>query len=130
MSKMRAITEPENIEWIEEGEEEDDARVELGLVGRLWTNRNVNINAFMSTIKNAWQPKHGVEISNIGKNMFVFQFHHWRDKHRVIEDQPWHFDWHALLLGDVDSSGKPSDIQYYTTFPCGLESTIYLSRVV
>uniref|UniRef100_A0A803LDA8 CCHC-type domain-containing protein n=1 Tax=Chenopodium quinoa TaxID=63459 RepID=A0A803LDA8_CHEQI len=61
-------------------------------------------------MKDVWQPKHGVEISNIGKNMFMFQFHHWRDKYKVLEDQPWHFDRHALVLGETNDSTKPSDI--------------------
>uniref|UniRef100_A0A803MR69 Reverse transcriptase zinc-binding domain-containing protein n=1 Tax=Chenopodium quinoa TaxID=63459 RepID=A0A803MR69_CHEQI len=47
---------------VEDAEEDEDARVELGLVGKLWTNRNVNVNAFISTMKNVWQPKHGLEI--------------------------------------------------------------------
>uniref|UniRef100_A0A803MIE9 CCHC-type domain-containing protein n=1 Tax=Chenopodium quinoa TaxID=63459 RepID=A0A803MIE9_CHEQI len=100
----------EAVEWIEGDEEEKEARVELGLVGKLWTDCTINTNAFMSTIKNVWQPKHGLEISNIGKNTYVFQFHHWRDKQRVLNDQPWHFDRHALLPGEIDDNVKPLDV--------------------
>ena len=32
--------------------EDKDARVELGLVGKIWTKRIINMNAFMSTMKN------------------------------------------------------------------------------
>uniref|UniRef100_A0A803LHG7 Zinc knuckle CX2CX4HX4C domain-containing protein n=1 Tax=Chenopodium quinoa TaxID=63459 RepID=A0A803LHG7_CHEQI len=79
----------EAIDWDDNGEEDEDARLELAL------------------------PRHGVEITNIGKNMFMFQFHHWKNKYRVIEEQPWHFDRHALLLGDITDSIKPSDTQLH-----------------
>lgn len=61
-------------------EEEEEERMELGLVGKVWTKRNINSNAFMATMKNVWQPTHGLDISSIGGNMFVFQFRHWRDQ--------------------------------------------------
>ncbi|KAL2906806.1 hypothetical protein RDABS01_005516 [Bienertia sinuspersici] len=101
------------IEWQDEGKEEEEAWIELSLVGKKWTNKNINTNAFMTTIKSICQPKHGVGISNIGKNQFIFQFYHWRDKLRVWEDQPWHFDRHALILGEVDGNSKPSDIDLH-----------------
>ena len=101
----------EPIEWIDEGSEEEDARVELGLVGQIWTERHINPNAFITTMKNVWQPKFDVEIKNMGKNLYVFQFHHWRDKKKVVEGQPWHFDRHVILMDEVKGNCKPSDLQ-------------------
>ncbi|KAL2898783.1 putative quinate permease [Bienertia sinuspersici] len=101
------------IECQDEGKEEEEAQIELSLVGKLWTNKNINTNAFMNTIMSIWQPKHGVDISNIGKNQFIFKLYHWRDKLRVWEDQPWHFDRHALVLGEVDGNIKPYDIELH-----------------
>lgn len=98
------------IVWQEDEVEDEEARLELGLVGKIWTKRRINSNAFMETMKNVWQPKHGVDISSIGENAFVFQFHHWKDKQRVIEEQPWHFDKHALILEDIVGHIKPSDM--------------------
>lgn len=87
--------------------------MELGLVGRIWTNRHINQNAFISTMKNVWQPKHAVDIRSTGKDLFVFQFHHWRDKQRVIDGQPWHFDRHIFLMNHVKGNCKPSDIPLF-----------------
>lgn len=101
------------VEWIEEDSEEEEARKELGLVIRIWTQRNVNQNAFITTMKNIWQAKADVEIKNIGKNMYVVQFYHWKDKQRVIEGQPWHFDRHVILMNDITGNCKPSDIQLW-----------------
>ena len=101
------------IEWVEEDSDEENARVELGLVGRIWTNRHINQNAFIATMKNVWQPKHDVEIRNTGKNLYVFQFHHRRDKQRVVEGQPWHFDRHVIIMNDILGNCKPSDIPLF-----------------
>lgn len=101
----------EPIEWIDEGSEEEEARVELGLVRQIWTERHVNQNAFITTMKNVWQPKHDIDINNMGKNLYVFQFHHWRDKQKVLEGRPWHFDRHVILLDEVKGNCKSSDLQ-------------------
>uniref|UniRef100_A0A803MYR8 Endonuclease/exonuclease/phosphatase domain-containing protein n=1 Tax=Chenopodium quinoa TaxID=63459 RepID=A0A803MYR8_CHEQI len=49
----------EVIEWDDNGEDDENARIELALVGRIWTIRNVNVNAFIVTMKEVWQPKYG-----------------------------------------------------------------------
>ncbi|KAL2928557.1 hypothetical protein RDABS01_006570 [Bienertia sinuspersici] len=102
--------EDDSIEWRDDGEEEEEDRVALSLMGELWTKRSINNKAFMSTIKGVWQLKYVVDIRNIGKNKFLFQFYHWKDKNRVLEGQPWHFDKYALLLGEIHGTHKPSDI--------------------
>lgn len=101
------------IEWKEDDGEDEEARIELGLVGKIWTKRSINATAFMNTIKKAWQLTHGLDISSIGENTYVFQFHHWRDKLRVIEEKPWHFDRHAILLSDITGDIKPSEMELF-----------------
>lgn len=100
-------------EWLEDGNKEEEERISLGLIGKLWSERILNPNAFMSTIKNIWVTQHGVDINMIGKNLFQFQFYHWRDKERVLGGQPWHFDRVALLLAEMEEAVKPSDVQFY-----------------
>lgn len=103
----------ETIEWNDDGAEEEDGRINLGLVGKIWTKRNINTNTFMFTMKNIWQPMHGVDISSIGDNTFMFQFHHWRDKNSVVEGHPWHFDKHDTLFDDVQGKLKQSEMNLY-----------------
>lgn len=78
------------MEWVEDGEEveEDNDRITLGLVGSLWSSRVPNPNAFISTMKNVWAVKYGVEIVNIGRNLYQFQFFHWLDKEKIKDGQP------------------------------------------
>lgn len=69
----------EEVEWVVEEEEDDDDRVSLGIVGKVWTERHVNSNSRIATMRRIWNPRHGIEANNIGKNVFFFQFYHWRD---------------------------------------------------
>ncbi|XP_021858913.2 uncharacterized protein [Spinacia oleracea] len=99
----------EEIEWEVGGEEEEEAKVTLGVMAKIWTDRNINSNALIATMRKIWNPKHGMEANCLEKNMFFFQFHHWRDKEFVMEAQPWHFDKHILALSDVQGDLKPSE---------------------
>lgn len=98
----------DDVEWDDEIGEEEENKLALGLIGCIWTERNINPTAFMNTIKSIWAPKFGLEISNIGKNVYQFQFHHWRAKRKVMDGQPWHFDHHAVILGELGDLEKPS----------------------
>ncbi|KAL2936517.1 Gag polyprotein, partial [Bienertia sinuspersici] len=89
------------VEWAVDGAEEDDAKVELVMMCRIWMEWNVNAHALISTMTRLWNPRYGVEGNCIEKNLFFFQFHHWRDKTHVMEAQPWHFDRHSLVMSDV-----------------------------
>lgn len=41
-------------EWADDGNDEEEERISLGLLGRLWSERTLNSNAFITTIKNVW----------------------------------------------------------------------------
>lgn len=109
----RVEEEEEEAEWEVEGEEEDEAKVSLGMAGRVWTERNINAPALIDMMRRIWNPRYGMEANCIGKNMFFFQFHHWMDKDRVMEAQPWHFDRHVIILSNVTGEQKPSDIPLF-----------------
>lgn len=103
------------VEWVDRGEDDgvDDDRISLGLIGKVWTNRNPNPVAFISTMKGIWWVKNRVDIVNIGRNLYQIQFFHWRDKKKILEGQPWHFDKYPLLLEEMDKAVKPSDLEFY-----------------
>lgn len=45
------MTKMTRVKWVDENSEEDESRVELGLVGQIWTNKHVNKTTFISTMK-------------------------------------------------------------------------------
>lgn len=73
----------EGMEVIEAEEEVDLVEIQrfkLCLAGKLWTESSFNTGALQSTIKQIWKLKNGVEIREIGNNLFSFQFFNWKDK--------------------------------------------------
>lgn len=45
----------EAVVWVDDGEDEEEAHVALELVGKIWTERHINANAFMAIMKTVWQ---------------------------------------------------------------------------
>uniref|UniRef100_A0A803KQA7 DUF4283 domain-containing protein n=1 Tax=Chenopodium quinoa TaxID=63459 RepID=A0A803KQA7_CHEQI len=98
--------EIEGVDWEDDGGGEEEAQIELAVVGKIHTSRNINANALVNTLKKVWNPKHGCEANVIGSKIFYFQFHHWKDKQHVMESQPWHFDHHVMILDDAKGHGE------------------------
>ncbi|KAJ4846560.1 hypothetical protein Tsubulata_013796 [Turnera subulata] len=98
--------------------EEDDVKtgpteLSLCLVGMLWTDRPFKVQDFMRTMRQVWKATHDVEISQLDKNLFIFQFHLWRDKDRGLEQELWYFDNQVVLLKEVKGSEQSSELSLF-----------------
>lgn len=69
-------TQDDICEWVDDGDNEEEERIALRLVGKLWSDRILNPTAFMATIKNVWVTQNGVDVKMIGKNLYQFQFYY------------------------------------------------------
>lgn len=74
------------------------------------TNRAFNLEAFKRTMSQAWGVSKNVIIRAIETCLFVFQFFHWRDKEKVLDDRPWCFDQHLLALNEITGNEQPSQV--------------------
>jgi len=111
-SKVKRLDFSENrkesvvVRW--EDYEDEQSSLSLCLVGKLWTIRRFNSNAFMKTMEMIWNPKQGLEAKEIGTNLFLFQFYHWKDMERVTEGEPWFFEKCVVVLNPVIKGIQPS----------------------
>lgn len=103
----------DEVEWSFLDSTEEESKTSLMLIGKLWTSRLINAPALIETLTRLWQSKNGIEARRIEENLYSFQFFHWRDKMRVLEGQPWHFDKHVLCFSEIQDDGKPSQIQLH-----------------
>lgn len=85
------------------------------LVEKLWKDKSFNIRPFMNTIRGIWNPRKGVEINELGKKLFIFQSTLHKDKQKVVDNQPWHFDHFLLVLKGVSSNEHPPSIDLAQT---------------
>ncbi|KAK9274747.1 hypothetical protein L1049_021999 [Liquidambar formosana] len=75
------------------------------------TERPFNVDAMKSTLKMVWRPARGLVVTEIGLNLFIFQFHHPLDTHQVIDNGPWNFDKSLVLLKEYDGELQPLAIR-------------------
>lgn len=74
------IEEEENESFcFEDDVEENVNRYELCLVGRLLTEKNVNVRAMKTKIADIWKPTMGINIKEFDRGMFLFQFYRKED---------------------------------------------------
>uniref|UniRef100_A0A803LDR3 Zinc knuckle CX2CX4HX4C domain-containing protein n=1 Tax=Chenopodium quinoa TaxID=63459 RepID=A0A803LDR3_CHEQI len=56
------LNKPANlVDWEDDGGKEEEAQIELAVVGRIHTSQNINNNALINTMKKIWNPKNNEE---------------------------------------------------------------------
>lgn len=74
MNEEERNKDDRNDEIVVLSESEPKERLSACLVGKLWTDKSSNVKTFIKTIREIWFPKKGVDINELGKNLFLFQF--------------------------------------------------------
>jgi hypothetical protein len=67
-------------------------------VGKAFTPRKVLISVFERTMHRAWGLHGEAQFKDIGENKFVVRFISEGDWKQAVENGPWQFDFHPLLL--------------------------------
>ncbi|XP_023920714.1 uncharacterized protein LOC112032186 [Quercus suber] len=98
----------ENMKLIKEKEEtisiHEEARLpeiescNLSLIGKFLTCKPFNKRAAMATMRRVWGMLTGLQIIEVGTNLFRFKFQIDFDLNRVLKGSPWCFDNQLLML--------------------------------
>ncbi|XP_074317863.1 uncharacterized protein LOC141653895 [Silene latifolia] len=85
------------------------------LVGKLWASRPINVKAAIDTMVRLWNPNKPItgNVVDAKEKIFVFRFEGERDKARVLEGQPWHFEKFVWCFNEPNESGKVTDVPLY-----------------
>ncbi|KAL3724935.1 hypothetical protein ACJRO7_030012 [Eucalyptus globulus] len=94
--------------------EKDKQESELTLYGKLFSKPNANFLAFINTMRKTWKIDF-VKCEVIEPGFFSFIFESIEDKKRVLENGPWSFSSHLLVLleGDPDIPEHCYDFTHY-----------------
>ena len=67
-----------------------EARVIAGkcLIGKVWTDKNVNQEAFKMVFSNIWHIVGSVKFKELINNIWLFEFSDDGDKRRVLDGRP------------------------------------------
>ena len=99
LENMRLTTEEEEVITIsDEGRKEEIESCALSLVGKFLTCKPFNKRAAQNTLRWAWSLEEGVQIIEVGSNLFQFKFSREFDLDRVLNEGPWSFDNQVLML--------------------------------
>ena len=85
--------EEDNMKLIKKGPKE-----EFSLVARFLTSRAQNINAVARTFTPLWRTQNGFQIQNLGDHKLLFIFDNKPNVERVLQNEPWSFDKHLIVL--------------------------------
>lgn len=107
MSRL-GIEEEENESFASEGDiDEDINRYDLCLVGRLLTEKSVNVRAMKSKLADVWKPMMGINIKDLDQGKFLFQFFRKEDMQWVVKGGLWSFDNVMVALDTVVAGEDP-----------------------
>lgn len=98
---------------ITEGEVEE-ARAQGGrcLIGRIWTEKTVNKEAFKTVLSRVWRTVRAVIFQELSDNVWLFEFEDEFDMRRVLDGRPWSFDRQIIVLTEFDGSIPPTQMQF------------------
>ena len=80
------------------------------LVMKVLSRRGVILDALRKNFRMLWKPNKSMGISVIGDELFLVEFEDDRDKRRVLEMRPWHYEKQLVLLQEFDGKRDPKDI--------------------
>ncbi|XP_023908234.2 uncharacterized protein LOC112019922 [Quercus suber] len=99
LENMKLTVEEEEVIAIsDEGRLTDIESCSLSLIGKFLTCKAFNKRAALNTLRAAWGIQSGIQILEVGSNLFQFKFQSEFDLNRVLKGGPWSFDNQLLML--------------------------------
>ena len=115
MWKMLSFTEEEN-ESITLGRGTIEAAKVVGkncLVMKVLSHKYMNIEALRKNMRMLWKLNKGVQVNEIGEELFLAEFGDGRDKKRIMDMSPWTYEKQLILLKEFEGEQVPKDIQLW-----------------
>lgn len=84
------------------------------MVERFLTEHPINFIAMRNRMASIWRPGRGVNITEMGSRVCLFQFFHGMDVKRIMDSGPWSFDNHLVLLRHLCPGDNPTSVQLHT----------------
>ena len=93
----------------------DQRSGEFLLAAQFLTPRFLNMEAMARTFKQLWRSTNGFKIQNHKEQRVLFVFDNLGDVYRILQNQPWSFDKHLVMLQRYNSDVPICDLIFKTT---------------
>ena len=77
------------------------------IVGKVLTQRSVNVEALKKNMRMPWKPNKGLQVSEIEDNLYLAEFGDSRDKKKVMEMRPWSYEKQLVLIREFEGELVP-----------------------
>lgn len=94
------------------GLQANHAKLQHCLVGKVVSQKVINIDAFRRTMTRVWSFCCGITIDNIGENLFLINPQSVSRRDRILEESPWCFDGNLILLQPPTTSDMPEEMVF------------------
>ncbi|KAL0009244.1 hypothetical protein SO802_010746 [Lithocarpus litseifolius] len=98
--------------------EEEMAMPEFIIAAKFFTRRALNMEAIASTFQPLWRSKNGFKVKNMGNHIVLFIFDNKLEVENILENEPWSFDKHLMVLQRYDKDTLVEDLQFNQTSFC------------
>ncbi|XP_030924593.1 uncharacterized protein LOC115951549 [Quercus lobata] len=113
LENMKLTTEEEEVIAIsDEGRKEEIESCSLSLIGKFLTCKPFNKRAALSTLRRAWGLEEGVQMVEVGSNLFQFKFKTEFEMERIIKSGPWSFDNQVLMVKRWKQGMTAGNVQF------------------
>lgn len=92
--------------------DEESPKSNLVLVGRILSQKILNVVGVKNVIKKAWKTDEEFSISDMGNNLFVFSFSSEVDLCRIMCEGPWSVMGKIMVLRKWDYSKALEEIDF------------------
>ena len=83
------------------------------IVMRVLSHKCMNIEALRKNLRMLWKPNKGMQINEIGDNLFLVEFGEGRDKKRVMDMSPWTYEKQLILMKEFVGEQVPKEISLW-----------------
>ncbi|XP_030963998.1 uncharacterized protein LOC115985176 [Quercus lobata] len=113
LGKMKLTAKEEEVIAISnEGRQEEIESCTLSLIGNFLTCKPFNKKAAQSMLRRAWGLEDGLQIIEVGTNLFQFKIDLEFEFERVLKGGPWTFDNQVLMLHKWQSGMTAKIVQF------------------
>uniref|UniRef100_A0ACD5U8J1 Uncharacterized protein n=1 Tax=Avena sativa TaxID=4498 RepID=A0ACD5U8J1_AVESA len=82
---------------------------EVQAIGKLLSDKPAIADAMENALGPIWCPMKGIDVKDLGENIFLFTFHQASGKKKAVEEGSWTFDKGLLVMEEFDADKALDD---------------------